>query len=305
MVRRLVEIFDYPQPPKRITQQQFDGAQKDLEATAKKQWHDIGQDDYWHTLLDFCYVDLQQDLFDYLFPALLIKWWEGLLDRQGGPASECGFYRAIDGGQLLTKMMSPERRNAVLEWMVDAYVEGVVAWGGHLSFVYDSQGPNDLHGPLWSFHSIGQSIPITKQLLQRLRLGSTLGQAQWWFVLAIALVWDENECPDIPPWNAVDGGGGVYPLERDDSIFDHGYLPENLEAFKSSVTYVEIADRLTEGEHLMKTTPFAALYQECRHRFSAEEERCSARLERLIEWLDKPNLGGVVSNPLSDQPVQW
>lgn len=221
----MARIFGDPSPPRKITEKQFDDAQADLVATASKPWHQIDQSDYWHYLLDLCYVELQQDLFDYLFPAFLIKWWEGQLDRRGGPESECDFYRAIDHGEVFTKMMGETRRNEVFHWIVDAYMDGVDAWDGHLSVAYVKDGPDNLHGPLWSFNALGQSVPVLSALIERLSEVSTIGRAQWWLVLGSGILWKENECPAIPSWTPVGGGGGVYLTGSAASIFDHGYLP--------------------------------------------------------------------------------
>ncbi len=199
LVRRLQEIFWHPKPPMKVTQRQFDGADKALHVTAGKRWDEIDPSDYWHYLLDLCYVELQPDLFDYLFPAFLIRWWEGLLSRRGGPESECDFYRAIDKGSVFHKMMSLARREQVYAWMVDAYMEGVENWGGNLSLNYDPKSGDELHSPLAAFHALGQSVPILPEVFERLVSGKSIGVSQWWLVLGIGIAWDENQCYAIPP----------------------------------------------------------------------------------------------------------
>ncbi|MBL8048016.1 MAG: hypothetical protein JNJ45_04985 [Chthonomonas sp.] len=298
MVARISRIFGDPRPPRRVTQKQFDGEQKDLAKTAAKPWHEIDQSDYWHYLLDLCYVDLQQDLFDYLFPAFLIRWWEGQLTRLGGPASECDFYRAIDHGQVLAKMMSESRRQEVLDWMTDAYIEGVDAWSENLSVAYNPRGPNDLHGPLWSFNALGQSVPITRAILQRLGDVSTIGRAQWWLVFGTGIIWRENDCPAVPDWTPYSGGGGVYNTGSEASIFDHGFLPENLEAFESFVDYARLMTMLEQSADIIPSFPhgdWARLaWEEC----LTYPQRVETRLANLIHLLGLPALGGVHRNSL-------
>ncbi len=298
MVECLRVIFGDPTPPKRITQQQFDGAQDDLIRTATKGWHEVDQSDYWHYLLDLCYVDLQQDLFDYLFPAFLVRWWEGQLNRLGGPESECDFYRAIDHGQVLAKMMNESRRQQVLGWIVDAYMEGVDAWSNNLSVTHISQGPNDLHGPLWSFNALGQSVPVTQAILQQLADISTIGRAQWWLVFATGIAWNENECPAVPEWTPVGGGGGVYITESAASIFDHGFLPENLEAIKSFLDNDRLTTVLERSVTMIPSFPHGDWAQmtleECLH----HPQRVATRVANFIHLLELPDLGGVRRNPL-------
>lgn len=293
MVVRLKRIFGDPVPPSRVTQEQFDGAQVDLERTAGKPWHEIDQSDYWHYLNDLCYVDLQQDLFDYLFPAFLIRWWEGQLSRQGGPESESDFYRAVDRGELLTKMMSETRRELVLDWITDAYIEGVDAWSNHLSVGYVPEGPDDLHGPLSSFNALGQSIPVIKEILSRLEDVSTIGRAQWWLVFAAGLVWNENECPAIPKWAPGRGGGGVYITMSQASIYDHGFLPENLQAFRSRVSCAKVTRLLEQCTALMPSVPHGAWAQATLEELLSRPQRIEARLAKLIQYYELPDLGGI------------
>ena len=298
MVARIKSIFGDPVPPHYVTQEQFDGAQDDLVRTAAKKWHEIDQSDYWHYLLDLCYVDLQQDLFDYLFPAFLIRWWEGQLNRFGGPASECDFYHAIDHGQVLDKMMSESRREQVLSWITDAYMEGVDAWSNKLSVAYNSQGPNDLHGPLWSFNALGQSVPVTQAILQRLSDISTIGRAQWWLVFAAGIISNENECPAVPEWTPDHGGGGVYITESATSIFDHGFLPENLEAIRAFLDFSRLTDMMERSAELIPSFPHGdwarVTWEEC----WTNPEKIEVRVRQLIYLLGLPDLGGVRCKPL-------
>lgn len=299
MVVRLTEIFGNPVKPKTVVQEQFDGAQLDLESTAAKAWHEIDQSDYWHYLLDLCYVDLQPDLFDYLFPAFLIRWWEGQLTRMGGPESECDFYRAIDRGNVLAKMMDEVRREKVLAWMVDAYMEGVAAWGGHLSVVYDSHGPDNLHGPLWSFHALGQSVPISASILDRLSDIRNEGIAQWWLVLAMGLAWKDNECPPVPPWTPAEGGGGIYVVGSAASIYDHGYLEENLRAVRAQLTVETLVERLNESIELFgPSSPHGNWARETLRVIQGDQNRVAERLNRFHHLLSLPDLGGILDDPL-------
>lgn len=298
MVARLQEIFDHPAPPVRVTEQQFDEVQEALVRTAAKAWHEIGHGDFWQYLMDLAYVDLQQDLFDHLFPAFLICWWEGQLSRFGGPESECDFYYAIDRGQVLVKMMKATRRKAVLEWMLDAYMDGVDHWDSNLFAPYDSNGPNNLHGPLWSFNALGQSFPILEDILSRLGDVSNLGRARWWLVFASGLVWNENECPWVPAWSPSDGGGGVYIAESGASIFDHGFLADNLRAITAFFTYPNLKGVISATAEQLRGSPYEAWSCEAEHAFESSPDRMASRLQRLLHLYNLPGLGGVLSNPL-------
>jgi hypothetical protein len=292
MVRRLVEIFGDPKPPAKVTEDQFDGFQKELEALARKAWHEISREDYWYYLMDLAYVPLQQDLFDYLFPALLIRWWEGQLDRTGGPQGETDFYRALYKGEVIYRMMDEDRRRAVLTWIVDAYEEGVDEWSGKLSTVYNPNGPDNLHGPLWSFHALGQSLPVIPQIFPRLASIKTEGRAQWWLVLLTGLAYRTNTCPYIPPWTPVGGGGGVYVLESATAAYDNGYLPQNLELIRSALTVPLLLSMLSTAKERLSGPIKRDWAEAIESRIHENRQQFARRLTLFLEYLGEHDLGG-------------
>jgi hypothetical protein len=294
MVKRLTEVFAYPSSPQIITEAQFDYMPKLLIETARKPWHEIGRSDYWAYLLDLCYVDLQQDLFDYLFPAFLIKWWEGQLSRRGGPSSgETDFYRAIDTGQCLFKMMDDGRRSQIFAWMIDAYIEGVDAWGGSLSTDigdhYEDE-PFNLDGPLGSFSSLGQSVPIINGAIDNLLDVSSLGRAQWWLVFASILAWDKEPCPFLPEYLGPDG----CPISlscRESGISSHGYLDSNLLAFKQKISYSAVKTSLSKSLAYLRNTPHSDWTSSTLAKIKTDETICAERLTRLVLEMSQPDLG--------------
>ena len=295
MVVRLAEIFGHPQPPAKVTQKQFDGFQTELEELSRKPWHEIGRDDYWYYLLDLCYVPLQQDLFDYVFPAFLIRWWEGQLNRMGGPESETDFYRAIEHGECFYSRMSDARREAVYAWMTDAYVEGIDAWSGSLSVTHSSGGPDDLHGPMWSLHALGQSVPIIPAIWDQLCQIRTAGRAQFWLVLIAGIAFPPNACPWVPPWTPTEGGGGVYAIGSCADI-GHGYLSTNLEFIKSRATAELLASLLNTAVarfiHPVEREWAIAVTERVR----VDPTEFHRRLDRFLEFLGKPHLGSATDD---------
>src|SRR5689334_3322067 len=88
MAHRLRQIFQYPSPPKVVTEKQFDFCDSELHELAKKPWEAIEPGDWWYYILDLAYVELQPELFRYLFPAFLAIWYQGHLLLDDRPASE-------------------------------------------------------------------------------------------------------------------------------------------------------------------------------------------------------------------------
>lgn len=293
MVQRLLEIFEYPRPPRVVVERQFDGEQEYLEALAAKAWHEVNDGDYWCYVLDLAYVELQQDLFDYLFPPFLVLWWEWQLTAIE-PDTGYDFQYSIDRGNVFEKMMSPGRREAVFRWMVDAYLDGIDRWGGHL---LDESRPFSVDGPLASFNAIGQSVPITSALLDELEDVNTLGKAQWWLVLATGLLWDPAG-PPMPGWYANGMEGRVFVNSSTTSIFDHGYLPQNLLAMEQRFSVNYVHRNLTRSFELLKPTIWSEAAQTALSLLEWSPVEMEQRIERYLGVLGYPNLYGGCDSPL-------
>lgn len=292
MVQRLGEIFGWPEKPEELPTQQFDGAVEHLHTLARSDWHQMK--DWWAFLMDLTYLDnivFPREFFDYCFPALLIRWWEGQLSREGGPDHESDLYHALDRGQCLWVMMDETRRQAVLEWMTDAYIQGVDAWSGHLSVNYSSTGPDNLHRALYSFNALGQSVPILGPVWDRLKDVFSAGRAQWWLVYLTGLAFETNQCPTIPKWTPLRGGGGIYLLESDASI-SHGFLDHNLAAIQPDLNpsflnsmIPMVRSNLSSGSEV----EWLALVE---NKIAEDRGRFAARVVKYTEMLSQPDLGG-------------
>lgn len=288
MVQRLGEIFGWPEPPKTLPKQQFDGAVEDLQTLARSDWHEM--EDWCAFLDDLTYLEsiiFPREFFDHCFPALLIRWWECQLSRE----DEFDLYHALDRGQCLWVMMDEARRQAVLEWMTDAYIQGVDAWSGHLSVNYSSTGPDSLHRALYSFNALGQSVPILGPVWDRLKDVLSAGRAQWWLVYLTGLAFETNQCPTIPEWTPLRGGGGIYLLESDASI-SHGFLDHNLAAIQPDLNpsflnsmIPMVRSNLSSGSEV----EWLALVE---NKIAEDRGRFAARVVKYTEMLSQPDLGG-------------
>lgn len=303
MAREIREIFGDPKPPATVTQRQFDGADDDLRKLASSTWEEILRaDDWWAFLMDLKYTTLQQDLFDYVFPALLIRWFEGQMSQRGGPETETDFYSALRRGNALSLMLTPDRHHRTLEWMVRAYVQGVDGWDSSEFVAYQPQGPDRLHAPLASLSALGQSVPILDPIYQALQSVTTAGRARFWLVFGCGLVWNENECPSIPAWTLDGGGGGVYILANEASIFESGFLPSNLEAAERHLTYEAVGAAIEDAGLFMTEPSVQSWYEQMAKRYRQEPGRIKARLSNLLAWYGQPDLGGVLRLPLDNHP---
>ncbi len=296
-VREMQRIFSFPRAPERVTQVPLDGDGAEYKTLIKKQWHQIGRDDWWNFLNDMCYVDeLQQELFDFLFPCFLITWRDGLAARDYAPESESDLFKAIRKGNILEKMMDPARRELVEAWITDAFCSQV-----------DTLNPEDIESTskrndcrdffLYMFNAIGQVIPIVGPILKRIGDAKSPGRARYWLVLATGLCYPVDRAPWVAPWTPNEGGGGVYLTESHAALYDFGFMEVNMERYREFLTIERLRSLLEEAAQgdLMEHERGHVLA--CLHRIDFNHLGVKARLEWYLHSLSLPDLGGIQDEP--------
>lgn len=125
---RVRNILGNPSPPPTVWQQQFDGDQAELESLVSRDWKEIKLKDLYIYFLDLnYYVELQPDLFRYLFPICLYRWYESLMQNEQDTLEESclegclqQFHFAMGNGYLLQSMTSPDERESIYAFFHDA-----------------------------------------------------------------------------------------------------------------------------------------------------------------------------------------
>ncbi len=282
-VQEIVQIFGDPTPPAKITEKQFDYWQKGLEDLVAKKWHEIESLSYY--LMDLKYVDpLQADLFDYLFPVCLITWRDGIEQRKNLPHGECDFYSAVDRGNIYHRMLSPKMRKQVFDWMVRVFMWGVSTIRSEECEAIGLRNDN-LHYFHWTFNAIGESTPITGDILRELSRVTNPGIARYWLTFASGLCWDEQKVPWISPWTPDLGGGGVYLLESNAEIFEHGFLESNLAAYSEFLTRERIKTLLEQADEQDILQEEHERVRLCLTRMHSMKDAFDARLKWFIAGL--------------------
>ena len=148
-------ILGDPQPPRRVWERQFDYCDDDLRRLARTPHDRIVFSDLWYYYHDLTYVELQPDLFDYLFPVCLMDWHQTLMANAPCSHGNSEFHHGLHRGNVLEKMVTPERRDAIHEFFRDSFSERLDAERG---FIYvGSKTP--AYGWIHRFNSLGVVIP--------------------------------------------------------------------------------------------------------------------------------------------------
>lgn len=188
-------------------------------------------------LAELSYEDLDEELFLHLFPALLNQWSNELVTGLGRPS---GLYPVLRSEGVLGRLPA-DQRQLMLHWVADAYSSFVDAWGTEV-------GPltTRLNDPMAHFHALGQSLPVTPFLLDRLEDVSTLGRALWWLVFATGVIWDRTPCPFHSAWEQS--------VDLRTSAAPNAYLPPSLDVLSGRITSETVLVSLVAADsHLFRT----------------------------------------------------
>lgn len=110
---RLRAIFGNPQPVLKVTEQQFDGFDGTLMKLGRTPYDQIDFFDMGLYHHDLAYVQLQPELFAYLFPVCLMDWHQTLLANEECAHGDSEFHYGIVQGNILEKMLGPLQRTQV------------------------------------------------------------------------------------------------------------------------------------------------------------------------------------------------
>lgn len=275
---RVRRIFDFPKPPHEVWERQFDYFDDELRKLARTPYEQIESGDLWYYFHDLAYVELQPEVFAYLFPVCLMDWHRTLMANRPCGHGDADFHYGVRNGKILEKMLTPEQREEVFEVFRDSFVERLDAERG---FVYDgSETP--AYGWMARFNTLGIVVPEIGRVWERWWSLGTPGRAVAALQYCSGLMYSEGENPLFGKWTRERGGGGPYLWGNDASIHE-GWLPENLAFLKVTLTPDYVSAKAAEAEEELKGEP----EEEVARRIADDLPRCRDLVELRAEELPK------------------
>lgn len=225
-------IFGNPRPPRAITEQQFDYDDDALGRLARTPHEQIDFRDLWYYYHDLAAVELQPDLFDYLFPACLMHWHVSLMLDQACGMGDIDFHDALLRGNVLGKMVSSGRREVIFEFFRDSFLERLDAERG---FVCSS--PRNLEsGWLARINTMGCLMPRIDLLWESWWSLATPGQAVAALKYCSGLMYLGWENPLYGQFSRLVGAVCPYLYHGDSGIIRLGWMRENLDYLSATLT---------------------------------------------------------------------
>lgn len=279
-LNRARAIFGNAPAPERVVERQFDWFDEELYSLSQTPQDRITPEALWYYLHDLAYVDLQPDLFDYLFPVCLNFWYSSLMRSQDCAQGDAEFHYALAHGQILEKMVTSAQRDQVFDFFHDGFLDRLDQERGFIV----SPGQPAAYGWMWRLNSLGLVAPIIERLWASWWSMDSPGQAVSALMYASGLMYRGDANPIFPALP-----GGAPPLwENDSYIFDSGWLPQNLDFLWSTLTVGYLREKVTEAARRLAAEPESAMASRLERDFEQCIEIVEARIALLLQLLIDP-----------------
>ena len=259
---RACEIFGNPQPPKTVWERQFDYCDDDFNRFATTPYEQMDFADLWYYYHDLAYVELQPEVFGYLFPACLMDWHHSLMRNQGCSHGDAEFHFGIHQGNVFEKMLTAQQLDEVCEFFRDSFLERLDV-ERELSPV-----PSKFPSTAWidRFNSLGLVIPWIEVIWNSWWSLDTPGRAMAAIQYCSGLMYFDEDNPLFKTWD-----GFVPSLWKNDSwIFGTGWSDNNCTFLKRTLTVEFVnrqlpkaVDRLSEGSDFQQAQQIQNDLPEC------------------------------------------
>jgi hypothetical protein len=274
--KRVRAIFNNPKPPEHIWQSQFDGFDEELKRLARTPYDEIASSDLWYYHHDLAYVDLQPDLFAYLFPVCLMDWHHSLMQNVPCRHGDSEFHYGIRQGGVFEKMLTRQQRTAVAEFFRDSFLARLDVETHIFPQDHDEESA---FAWLRRFNSLGIILPNIELIWNAWWSLETTGRA-------IAAIQYLSGLMYYRPWL----------WEHDGIHFSYGWLTDNVTFLETTLT-VEFVHR--EFDHAV-----ARLRDE-----PQSDEAKRAQLD-LADWQERieERIGGLPSalrDPQAEERSLW
>jgi hypothetical protein len=285
---RLRYIFRHPKPPREVWEKQFDYSDEVLQRLSKTPWEEIDFSDLWYYHHDLAYVELQADLFAYLFPVCLMDWHETLLRNQSCSHGDSEFHYGVYQGRVFEKMLTPQQRADVFEFFRDSFL---IRLDRERGFLYRGSG-TPAYGWIHRFNSLGRIMPRIDLLWDSWWSLATPGRAVAAIQYCSGLMYFEGENPLFGKWTPESGGGGPHLWENDTLIHDVGWMPENAQFLEKALNVQFVIDTIRKAVAMLANQPEHSRAMQVENDLADRIEIIESRVRELPSLLIATRLEG-------------
>lgn len=285
---RARSIFGHPKPPRQIWEKQFDNFDEELQKLAQTPYEEIDFHDLWYYHHDLAYVELQPEVFAYLFPVCLMDWRASLMKNESCSHGDSEFHYGLVQGNVLDKMLTPLQRELVADFFHDSLFERIDAERG-----LRMKGSNaSAHGWMYRMNSLGMVSPIIPEIWATWWSLDTVGKATAAIQYLSGLMYFEGENPVFDMWTPHSGGGGPYLWENDSHFIHTGWRAENSTFLGEVLNYRFVETNLPIAVEMLNEQPDCDIAKQVLADLPERTEIVELRTRELPELLRDPNSDG-------------
>ncbi len=241
-------LFGNPEVPHVVWEKQFDGFDAELRRIARKPWQDICESDLWYYMHDLAYVSpLQESLFEYLFPACLNFWYDTMMRNEDASIGSIEFHYSLHQGKILTRMLSSHRRDLVLDFVVDGFLNRIES--DKLSLPFSDE--TDYCSWMLRLNSIGLVFPVVERIWENWWRVDSYGKAVCAMAWCSGIVYEDDENLIFGSSNIRSGDSEPYLHENDSQIRNDRWMDENIRFMYDNLSVKYIKDKLLECSRML------------------------------------------------------
>jgi hypothetical protein len=283
---RMVDVLGAAPKPQQVWEEQFDYCNDELVQLSQTDWDKVDPADLcFYYFLDLAYVELQPDLFRYLFPACLKFWYETLMgDESAGYLTSGDFHYSLMQGQIVEKMLSPRERQSLMEFFRDGMLDRIESQSG---FVYD---PNFLKANMWiyRFNELGIVAPVIPQIWEAWWELDHPGKAVCAVMYASGLMYVRAENPVYRICTGTDWRGPF--LTANGSLFNWAWRDDNLAFLRETLSVGYITRKLDLAAEALSDGPDAELARRVANDAKTRTDIIEIRIGDLLKNLGRLKL---------------
>jgi hypothetical protein len=271
---RVRTIFGNAPPLTTIWEAQFDYFELELQRLAHTPYQKIDFSDLWYYHHDLAYVELQPELFNYLFPVCLMDWHQSLMDNKPCSHGDSEFHYGVHQGNVFDKMMTAAQREAVYEFFRDSFLERLDLERGFAEI----RNGSPTFCWIGRFNSLGVIMPRIEWIWNAWWTLETPGRAVAALQYCSCLMYFEGENPLFEIWKGVSP-----PLWTNDSLFGGGagWREENIAFLSASLTTDFVVSKVEKATARLELEPGG----EKARRLQADLPQCRPLIEERIKEL--------------------
>lgn len=274
---RVRAIFDYPEPPQKVWQRQFDYNDDKLQELAQTPYEQIDFSDMWYYHHDLAYVKLQPELFAYLFPVCLMDWHHTLQNNEPCSHGDSEFHYGIYQGNVFEEMLTSKQLNEITFFFRDSFLERLDS---------ERETPQLKNGfPIFSwlarFNSLGVIVPNIAPIWNAWWSVETPGCAITAIQYCTSLMYFEGENPFFAEWDGI----SPYLWHKDILVDTYGWIENNRHFLSTTLTVDFVNQKVIESKARLRENSIFEKIQQLEDDLPKCQEVIALQIDELLSQL--------------------